>query len=71
LINFEFISADTINFNVNILDSYEYVFINTNYVGHAMYYKIIENLNENNKLRYINNINIDRAIRDIKDAIKI
>ncbi|EGT4206484.1 hypothetical protein EPL64_18235, partial [Clostridioides difficile] len=66
LINFEFISADTINFNVNILDSYEYVFINTNYVGHAMYYKIIENLNENNKLRYINNINIDRAIRDIK-----
>lgn len=71
LINFEFISAETINFDVNILNSYEYVFINTNYVGHAMYYKIIENLNENNKLRYINNINIDRAIRDIKDAIKI
>ncbi|MDX5660741.1 hypothetical protein SIM64_12440, partial [Clostridioides difficile] len=71
LINFEFISAATINFDVNILNSYEYVFINTNYVGHAMYYKIIENLNENNKLRYINNINIDRAIRDIKDAIKI
>ncbi|MCP8340643.1 hypothetical protein NMG03_16225, partial [Clostridioides difficile] len=71
LINFEFISADTINFNVNILDSYEYVFINTNYVGHAMYYKIIENLNENNKLRYINNVNVDRAIEDIKNSIKV
>ncbi|ENY8698279.1 hypothetical protein [Clostridioides difficile] len=71
LINFEFISADTINFNVNILDSYEYVFINTNYVGHAMYYKIIENLNKDNKLRYINNVNADRAIEDIKNAIKI
>lgn len=71
LTNFEFISADTINFNVNILNSYEYVFINTNFIGHAMYYKIIENLNEDNKLRYINNINVDRAIEAIKNAIKI
>ncbi|HBF1879827.1 TPA: hypothetical protein KNT26_003105 [Clostridioides difficile] len=71
LINFEFIPADAINFDVNILDSYEYVFINTNFIGHAMYYKIIENLNENNKLRYINNINVDRAIEDIKNVIKV
>lgn len=71
LINFEFISAETINFDVNILNSYEYVFINTNFIGHAMYYKIIENLNEENKLRYINNINLDRAIEDIKNAIKV
>ncbi|HDX7085969.1 TPA: hypothetical protein RQA65_003479 [Clostridioides difficile] len=71
LINFEFISAETINFDVNILNSYEYVFINTNFIGHAMYYKIIENLNEENKLRYINNINVDRVIEDIKRAISI
>ncbi|EGT4205778.1 hypothetical protein EPL64_14500 [Clostridioides difficile] len=71
LINFEFISAEVINFDVNILNSYEYVFINTNFIGHAMYYKIIENLNKNNKLRYINNINLDRAIEDIKNAIKV
>ncbi|HBH3701007.1 TPA: hypothetical protein KSK42_003248 [Clostridioides difficile] len=69
--NFEFISADTINFNVNILDSYEYVFINSSFIRHAMYYKIIKNLNENNKLRYINSINVDRAIKDIKNAIEI
>ncbi|MCC0743981.1 hypothetical protein KGF43_15770 [Clostridioides sp. ZZV14-6044] len=71
LINFEFISAETINFDVNMLNSYEYVFINTNFIGHAMYYKIIENLNEENKLRYINNINVDRVIEDIKSAISI
>ncbi|HBG7256824.1 hypothetical protein [Clostridioides difficile] len=71
LINFEFISAETINFDVNKLNSYEYVFINTNFIGHAMYYKIIENLNEENKLRYINNVNVDRAIEDIKNSIKV
>ncbi|MBH7649067.1 hypothetical protein I6C11_18385, partial [Clostridioides difficile] len=62
LINFEFISAETINFDVNKLNSYEYVFINTNFIGHAMYYKIIENINRDNKLRYINNVNVDRSI---------
>ncbi|HBF4976907.1 hypothetical protein C4T51_08680 [Clostridioides difficile] len=71
LTNFEFIPANTINFNVSILDSYEYVFINASFIGHAMYYKIIENLNRDNKLRYINNVNVDRAIEDIKNAIKI
>ncbi|MCC0705013.1 hypothetical protein IC213_18315 [Clostridioides sp. ES-S-0049-02] len=71
LTNFEFIPADTINFNVSILDSYEYVFINTSFIGHAMYYKIIENLNVDNKLRYINNINVDRAIEDIKNSISV
>ncbi|AWH83425.1 hypothetical protein [Clostridioides difficile] len=71
LTNFEFIPANTINFNVSILDSYEYVFINTSFIGHAMYYKIIENLNKDNKLRYINNVNVDRAIEDIKNALKI
>lgn len=70
LTNFEFISANTINFDATILDSYEYVFINTNFIGHAMYYKIIENLNEDNKLRYINNVNVDRAIEAIKNSIK-
>ncbi|HGS9095417.1 TPA: hypothetical protein ACMU2U_001173 [Clostridioides difficile] len=71
LTNFEFIPANTINFNVSILDSYEYVFINASFIGHAMYYKIIENLNRDNKLRYINNVNVDRAIEDIKNAIKV
>ncbi|HFL3517291.1 TPA: hypothetical protein ACG3O1_000884 [Clostridioides difficile] len=71
LTNFEFIPANTINFNVSILDSYEYVFINTSFIGHAMYYKIIENLNRDNKLRYINNVNVDRAIEDIKNSIKV
>ena len=71
LTNFEFIPANTINFNVSMLDSYEYVFINTSFIGHAMYYKIIENLNKDNKLRYINNVNVDRAIEDIKNALKI
>ncbi|HBG4827184.1 TPA: hypothetical protein KQF10_001765 [Clostridioides difficile] len=71
LTNFEFIPANTINFNVSILDSYEYVFINTSFIGHAMYYKIIENLNADNKLRYINNVNVDRAIEDIKNSIKV
>ncbi|MGO0987466.1 hypothetical protein ACTPEW_16150 [Clostridioides difficile] len=69
--NFEFISVDTINFDVSILKSYEYVFINTSYIGHAMYYKIIENLNKNNKLRYINNVNVNRVKKDIKNAIMI
>ncbi|HDF4164014.1 hypothetical protein ACRVX5_16605 [Clostridioides difficile] len=69
--NFEFIPADTINFDVNILKSYEYVFINTSHIGHAMYYKIIANLNENNKLRYINNKNVNRVKKDIKNAIMI
>ena len=68
-INWIFISIDAINFDTKLLNDVDYVFVNTNYVSHAMYYKIIENLNESNKLRYINSVNVDICLKEIKNNI--
>ena len=67
--NWIFISSDILNFDIKILNDVEYVFVNTNYVSHGMYYKIIENLNQRNKLKYINNTNVDLCIKEIKSRI--
>lgn len=64
-----FIPLDMINFDASILKSFDYVFIKATHISHAMYYKIIANINEEQKLRYINSNNIDKVVSEIKTAI--
>ena len=64
-----FVPTESINFDENIIKNNEYIFINTNYISHAFYYKVIKNITDENKLRYINSINIVKSIEDIKKSI--
>lgn len=68
-VNWQFISTEALNFDVNILNKAEYVFINTSYISHGMYYKVIENIRENNKLKYINNTNIEKCLEGIIEEL--
>ena len=63
--NWKFISAG-VNFDTTLLKDKEYIFINTVANSHKMYYKIIENKDTNTKLRYINSLNKDRVLYEIK-----
>lgn len=65
IVNWRFISPDALNFDVDLIKNSDYVFINTSFINHAMYYKIMENLTENNKLKYINNTNAQRCLEEL------
>lgn len=69
LVNWTFVPTESINFDENIIKNNEYIFINTKYISHAVYYKVIKYLTNENKLRYINSINIDKSLEDIKKSI--
>lgn len=68
--NWIFIAAGVENFDVNLLNGKDYIFINTKVNSHGMYYKIIENKDKNSKIRYINATNRDRILREIEKEIE-
>ena len=52
--NFTFIHPDALNFDINILNNADIVFIYTNYLNHAMYYKVINEIRKNDiRLEYL------------------
>ncbi|NLL02130.1 MAG: hypothetical protein GX265_03830 [Mollicutes bacterium] len=63
------IDPSSINFDKNILNN-EHVFINTSYISHAMYYKVVENLGKNSNIHYINNTNIEICLEEIYNIIR-
>lgn len=63
------IDPSSINFDKNILNK-EHIFINTSYISHAMYYKVVENLGKNSNIHYINNTNIEICLEDIYNIIR-
>ncbi|MEG0775476.1 hypothetical protein [Clostridium sp.] len=67
--NWIFIDVESINFDVKLLKK-KYVFINTLKNSHAMYYKVIENIEPGTKLKYFNNSNVDICIKSIENLIR-
>jgi len=66
LTNFKFIHTDMLNYDVSILDSIDYIFICTNYINHAIYYKTIEYIKGKNiQLYYLNQQNKNIVLRKI------
>ncbi len=52
--NYIFISPDHLNFDIKILEKVEVVFIYTNYLNHALYYKVMQALDgKDTKIIYI------------------
>ena len=66
LSNWVFIAPETLNFDTKILKGDKVIVINASHIGHAMYYKIIEN---SNSINFINSKNTNRALNEIKRFI--
>ncbi|NFF75986.1 DUF2325 domain-containing protein [Clostridium sporogenes] len=69
--NCKFISPDMLNFDTNILNNVDIVFIYTNYLNHAMYYKVIDIIRENKlRLEYLkSNINMEIVLKEINKVL--
>lgn len=66
---FNFVAPDALNFDVSIIDKVDYVFIYTNYLGHAMYYKVVSNI-KNKKVFFLKATNEERVLYQIKNSLK-
>ncbi|EKS4344994.1 hypothetical protein QB607_002997 [Clostridium botulinum] len=71
LSNCKFISPDMLNFDTSILNNVDVVFIYTNYLNHAMYYKVIDIIREKKlRLEYLkSNINMEIVLKQINKSL--
>lgn len=63
--NWIFVPANIMNFDTSILKDMDIVFIKATHISHAMYYKIIANLNDETEIKFINNNNINRIKKEL------
>ena len=70
--SWKFISASQNNIDRHIIVSSKYVFFNTSFVGHSLYYSIVSMIqsSEGTKLCFINNNNIDRVHDEVLKQIR-
>lgn len=67
-INWEHIPVEALNFDARILKD-KFVVVNTSYMNHGIYYKLISKISEIKELKFINNVtNIDRSLSEIYKA---
>lgn len=69
--NFKFLHPDTLNIDISILDNVDIVLFYTNYLNHAMYYKVINEARKKNiKIAYISaNTNENIVLQQIFKAV--
>ncbi len=66
--NFSFINSE--NFDVRILDNIDIVFFFPNFLSHALYYKVINEVRKRNiKVGYISKLNKELALEEIKRQV--
>lgn len=69
--NWKFISTDVSNIDNNTIINSDYIFFYTSYLTHSLYYKIMNCVEQNNlRIGYINNVNLDIVIKNIVRDIK-
>lgn len=67
---FKYLEGSNNNFDTNILDNIDYVFIYTNYMGHGFYYKLINKCkNIDAKIYYINSTSPEYVKKEIFNFI--
>ena len=71
LYNYKFISIDALNFDKRLLDDVEIIFIYTDYLNHALYYKLMS-FGKDKKIVYLkSNINQDIVLKQIYDELSL
>lgn len=64
--NFIFIQTDNLNFDVKLLESVKVVYVFTNYLNHAIYYRLMSAIeNKDIKVVYLKNQNEELVLKDI------
>ena len=71
--NFSFVLTDQVNIDVSFLDNQDAVFINTSYMSHAFYHKIMARLNQSNvPFFYLSTAhNADRTINAMFEQLEL
>lgn len=69
--HFVYLSIDNINFDIDVLNKCDIVFINVRYMSHGLYYKVINAIRKNKKrVVYINqNTNISMNVEQMYKAV--
>ena len=62
--NAAFIDTNVLNFDTTLLRN-TYVYVNTTYISHAMYYRVVENLPTSSTLKFLNHDNIDICLNSL------
>lgn len=62
-----YVSSESINFDVNILKNADLVCIKVTHISHTMYHKIMNNIDKNSKIKFINNTNINKIINSLTE----
>lgn len=71
LLGWHFIGAENLNFDENLVKNAQVVFLNVNYLSHALYYKVANVVNRaGKKLYFINNQNVEKTKKEIISALK-
>ncbi|SNX54163.1 hypothetical protein [Thermoanaerobacterium sp. RBIITD] len=66
--NFTFINSE--NFDIKVLDNIDIVFFFPNFLSHALYYKVINEVRKRNiKVGYISKLNKELALEEIKRQV--
>lgn len=70
-VKWTYISVDNSGFDVKGLLNKDIIVINTQYLNHGMYYRIMSAIEGKDiRIEYINSTNIDNAVRDIWNMVK-
>jgi len=66
--NFSFVNSE--NFDIKVLDNVDIVFFFPNFLSHALYYKVINEVRKRNiKVGYISKLNKELALEEIKRQV--
>ena len=66
--NATFIDTDALNFDTGLLRDIT-VYVNTTYISHAMYYRVVENLPDSSTFVFLNHDNIDLCLDSLVTKI--
>lgn len=65
----QFLSSDHMNFDASILRNKEYIIFNTDILKHGLYYKIMNEKKQGQKVLYVHGNNVGRTLREIANQL--
>ena len=67
---YRYIGVDSINVDIKFISNFDYAIVCTNYISHAMYYKLMNNIRDTEvKLIYIDDVNVENVIKKVREYL--
>nr|WP_302419280.1 hypothetical protein [uncultured Romboutsia sp.] len=68
--DYRYIGVDSINVDIKFISNFDYAIVCTNYISHAMYYKLMNNIRDTEvKLIYIDDVNVENVIKKVREYL--